>query len=88
VFIKIEVSVYVEYTIEGSHYHRGFQWNWRAGAKVVLGVRRKERLQKLAHLAVDTYGQIDVLVNNAGIMPISRLHELKICIKSMRRHLL
>lgn len=67
------------------------------GAKVVLGARRAERLEKLAaeiganaswkitdvtqkadleglaKHAIDTFGGIDVLVNNAGIMPISFL---------------
>lgn len=74
----------------------------RAGAKVVLGARRLDRLQALAaelelgpesimrtdvtdqaqvralvtH-AVDTYGRIDVLLNNAGVMPLSPLEMLR-----------
>lgn len=67
------------------------------GAKVVLGARRGDRLEKLAasiganatwrvtdvtqktdlealaQQAIDTFGGIDVLVNNAGIMPVSML---------------
>lgn len=66
------------------------------GAKLVLGARRKERLEKLTEevkelggeavymvtdvtkveevealgkLAIDTFGRIDVWLNNAGIMP-------------------
>ncbi|WP_426445473.1 SDR family oxidoreductase [Paenibacillus sp. S-38] len=35
-------------------------------------------VEELARLAVDTFGRIDVLVNNAGIMPLSYLHEKKV----------
>ncbi|HEX2101462.1 MAG TPA: SDR family oxidoreductase [Candidatus Synoicihabitans sp.] len=76
-----------------------------AGARVVLGARRTERLQKLvagiraaggtaefrqldvtrlddvqafADFAVQTFGRIDVIINNAGVMPLSPLAELKI----------
>jgi NADP-dependent 3-hydroxy acid dehydrogenase YdfG len=75
------------------------------GAKVVLGARRTERLEKLvaelrqegrsasylrtdvtrledvqrlSRLALDEYGRLDVFVNNAGIMPLSTLDQLKI----------
>ena len=75
------------------------------GARVVLGARRTERLEKLvkeirdeqgtAHFraldvtkledvqaftdfAVETHGRVDVVVNNAGVMPLSKLDELKI----------
>lgn len=41
-------------------------------------VTSREDMNSLAQLAMDTYGQIDVLVNNAGIMPNSRLNELKV----------
>lgn len=34
-------------------------------------------MQKLAEFAKKQYGRIDVLVNNAGIMPLSPLNELK-----------
>lgn len=75
----------------------------RAGAKVVLGARRLDRLQALAtelalgtesivqtdvtdrfqaqalvDRAVETYGRIDVLLNNAGVMPLSPLEMLRI----------
>jgi NADP-dependent 3-hydroxy acid dehydrogenase YdfG len=77
----------------------------RKGARVILGARRTERLEKLtkeirdeggtAHFrpldvtnlqdvqafvgfAKSTHGQIDVIVNNAGVMPLSKLEELKI----------
>ena len=75
------------------------------GARVVLGARRTERLEKLvkeiraaggtaefraldvtrledmkafADFALRTFGQIDVIINNAGVMPLSPLAELKI----------
>jgi NADP-dependent 3-hydroxy acid dehydrogenase YdfG len=77
----------------------------RRGARVVLGARRTDRLEKLvaelrqggqsatylqtdvtrledvqrlARLALDEYGRLDVFVNNAGIMPLSTLDQLKI----------
>ncbi|MGO4543485.1 SDR family oxidoreductase [Paenibacillus sp. 2TAB23] len=37
-----------------------------------------EDMQKLAQFALDQYGRIDVLVNNAGTMPVSRLNELRV----------
>ncbi len=74
----------------------------RAGAKVVLGARRLDRLQALAAelglgpesivqtdvtdaaqvralvaRAVDSHGRIDVLLNNAGVMPLSPLEMLR-----------
>jgi NADP-dependent 3-hydroxy acid dehydrogenase YdfG len=72
-----------------------------AGARVVLGARRSDRLEALAkrldkavwrqtdvrrradltalvELARQEYGQLDVLVNNAGIGPISPLDELRV----------
>src|SRR5690606_7440397 len=75
------------------------------GARVVLGARRIDRLEKLASsirdaggtaefrsldvtnladvqafadFALKTFGTIDVIVNNAGVMPLSPLAELKI----------
>ncbi|MFB4339495.1 SDR family oxidoreductase [Pantoea sp. CS_6] len=76
-----------------------------AGASVVLGARRLEKLtaladeltraggkaevvqmdvsnrqdaEKLIKTAVNTFGRIDVLINNAGIMPNSRLDQLRV----------
>ncbi len=75
------------------------------GAKVVVGARRTERLEKLvagikakggeaAFRAVDVtkredvqafvdfakakFGQVDVLINNAGVMPLSLMTDLKV----------
>lgn len=74
------------------------------GAKLVLGARREERLQKLADeinkggeaiwqttdvtrrdqvealaaAAKERFGRIDVMVNNAGLMPLSPLDSLKV----------
>ncbi|WP_026791664.1 SDR family oxidoreductase [Pleomorphomonas oryzae] len=75
----------------------------RHGAKLVLGARRLDRLEKLAaELNLDTkavvrtdvtkadevkalvdraialYGRVDVIINNAGIMPQSPLERLRI----------
>lgn len=75
------------------------------GAKVLLGARRTDRLDKIvadiraaggtaecrtldvtslddmkafAAFGAEKLGPVDVLINNAGIMPLSPLHELKI----------
>ncbi len=77
----------------------------KMGARVVLGARRKERLEalvkeikeaggqaesvvtdvvkrddvkNLVDTAVKAFGRIDVLFNNAGLMPLSPLESLKI----------
>jgi NADP-dependent 3-hydroxy acid dehydrogenase YdfG len=76
-----------------------------AGATIVLGARRAERMQvlaaeltakggkvaflatdvtdrtqvaRLADFAVATFGRIDVMLNNAGLMPSSPLERLKV----------
>jgi len=41
-------------------------------------VTRHEQVQRLVDAAVDQYGRIDVLVNNAGLMPSSPLERRKI----------
>ncbi|QIW16652.1 oxidoreductase [Pasteurellaceae bacterium RH1A] len=75
----------------------------KAGAKVILGARRLDRLHQLAdelgishdhcvatdvtkledvqalvNQAVKLYGRLDVMLSNAGVMPLSNLEELKI----------
>ena len=76
-----------------------------AGAKVVLGARRRERIEAIARelktagfdalaiptdvtvaaevkdlvgAAVKAYGRIDVMLNNAGLMPLAPLERLKV----------
>ncbi|HEX7064469.1 MAG TPA: SDR family oxidoreductase [Bacillales bacterium] len=44
----------------------------------VTDVTCREQMQDLAQFALDTYGKVDVMVNNAGLMPQSLLHNLKI----------
>lgn len=77
----------------------------KAGAAVVLGARRTDRLENLAaeitaaggnaiyksldvtsradvqafaDAALDAFGRIDVIVNNAGVMPLSPMASLKV----------
>jgi NADP-dependent 3-hydroxy acid dehydrogenase YdfG len=77
----------------------------KAGAKLVLGARRTDRLQTLAEeirdaggdvltlrldvtdradaaafadAAREAYGRVDVIVNNAGVMPLSPMASLKV----------
>jgi NADP-dependent 3-hydroxy acid dehydrogenase YdfG len=45
---------------------------------VKTNVASAGEMQKMSQYALEQYGKIDVLVNNAGIMPLSYLHELKI----------
>lgn len=75
------------------------------GAKVVLGARRTEKLEKIVqtirseggtaefkavdvtnredvkafiHFANDKFGRVDVIFNNAGVMPLSPMNALKV----------
>ena len=51
------------------------------GAHVVMGARRLERLEALTadiRSKGGTYGRVDVLVNDAGVMPLSNLEALKV----------
>lgn len=53
----------------------------RAGGKataVVTDVTKREDVRRLVETAVDTYGRIDVLINNAGVMPLSPLDRLNV----------
>jgi NADP-dependent 3-hydroxy acid dehydrogenase YdfG len=45
---------------------------------VPTDVTRREQVQRLIDAAKQTYGRIDVLVNNAGLMPQSPLDRLKV----------
>ncbi|MCB1640308.1 MAG: SDR family oxidoreductase, partial [Xanthomonadales bacterium] len=50
---------------------------WEAIA-VPTDVTQRADLQKLVDTAISTYGRIDVLFNNAGLMPLSPLESLRI----------
>jgi NADP-dependent 3-hydroxy acid dehydrogenase YdfG len=45
---------------------------------VTTDVTRPEQVKALVDAAVKAYGRIDVMINNAGLMPQSRLEQLKI----------
>ncbi len=45
---------------------------------VATDVTRREEVKRLVDIAVQTFGRIDVMVNNAGIMPQSPLERLKV----------
>jgi NADP-dependent 3-hydroxy acid dehydrogenase YdfG len=52
-----------------------------AGGEVAYAqtdVRRREDLTRLVKLALDRYGQLDVLISNAGVMPVSPLDDLRV----------
>jgi short chain dehydrogenase len=59
-----------------------------AGGKAsyrVRDVKRREDLSRLVELALQQHGKLDVLINNAGIAPISLLDELRVvtCIRNL-----
>jgi NADP-dependent 3-hydroxy acid dehydrogenase YdfG len=45
---------------------------------VVVDVTKREDLERLAEEAIAAYGQIDVLLNNAGLMPLSPVDRLRV----------
>ncbi|MHC2371848.1 NADP-dependent 3-hydroxy acid dehydrogenase YdfG [Bradyrhizobium diazoefficiens] len=45
---------------------------------LVTDVRQREDVAGLVGLATDRYGKLDVLINNVGIAPISRLDDLRV----------
>lgn len=52
-----------------------------AGGKVAYSptdVRRRADVDNLVQLATSRYGQLDVLISNAGVMPISPLDDLRV----------
>ena len=44
----------------------------------ITDVTKREQVEALAKATKDAYGRIDVLVNNAGLMPLSPLDEAKV----------
>ena len=45
---------------------------------VATDVTKREDVQALVDTAVATYGRVDVLINNAGLMPLSPMDRLKV----------
>jgi NADP-dependent 3-hydroxy acid dehydrogenase YdfG len=45
---------------------------------VATDVTDRQQVKALVDKAVETYGQIDVLINNAGVMPLSPIERLKV----------
>jgi NADP-dependent 3-hydroxy acid dehydrogenase YdfG len=45
---------------------------------VATDVTKREDVQALVDTAVATYGRVDVLINNAGLMPLSSMDRLKV----------
>jgi NADP-dependent 3-hydroxy acid dehydrogenase YdfG len=43
-----------------------------------VDVTKQEQVEALAESTLDTYGKIDVLLNNAGLMPLSSLDKLRV----------
>ncbi len=41
-------------------------------------VTRQDDVKALAQIALDTFGRIDVMINNAGLMPLSFLSQTKV----------
>jgi NADP-dependent 3-hydroxy acid dehydrogenase YdfG len=45
---------------------------------IATDVTRREQVKNLVDMAVETYGRVDVLLNNAGLMPLAPLERLKV----------
>lgn len=52
--------------------------NGGTAAYQITDVTDRDQVQALADATLDTYGRIDVLVNNAGLMPLSPLDQCKV----------
>jgi NADP-dependent 3-hydroxy acid dehydrogenase YdfG len=48
------------------------------GAAVQTDVSRREQVKRLVDQAVKSHGRIDVIINNAGLMPQSLLERLRV----------
>jgi NADP-dependent 3-hydroxy acid dehydrogenase YdfG len=44
----------------------------------VIDIKKRDQLIQLVKLATDTYGRLDVMVNNAGISHLSRIDDLQV----------
>ncbi len=44
----------------------------------VTDVTQREQVKEMAQTILNQYGRIDALINNAGLMPVSRMAELKV----------
>jgi NADP-dependent 3-hydroxy acid dehydrogenase YdfG len=44
----------------------------------ILDVTKREQMEELINYVKNTFGQVDVIVNNAGVMPLSKLEALKV----------
>ncbi|HEX7064995.1 MAG TPA: SDR family oxidoreductase [Bacillales bacterium] len=44
----------------------------------ITDVTSREDMEELAEFTIHTYGKIDVIVNNAGLMPLSFMNKLKV----------
>jgi NADP-dependent 3-hydroxy acid dehydrogenase YdfG len=49
-----------------------------SAAVFALDVTSQDSMQRFVDFAVARYGKIDVLINNAGVMPLSKLEALKV----------
>lgn len=45
---------------------------------IATDVTHHDQVQKLVDAAVQTYGRVDVMINNAGVAPISQLERIKV----------
>ncbi len=52
--------------------------NGGSASYTALDVTDPESAHKFVALALETYSKLDVLVNNAGVMPLSYIHEYKV----------
>lgn len=43
-----------------------------------LDVTQRDQLEAIAQLAKDKFGRVDVMINNAGVLPLSTLDQLKV----------